>query len=327
MSALFAAPERLPLLLLAPLFWALLAAGDRARARRLARTVGPRLEALAHPAPRRRARALLLGGLFLALVAALEPAWGESRSGVDWRGTDVVVCLDVSRSMLAQDVAPSRLVRAKAAIASLARRARGDRLGLVVFAGEARPLVPLTGDLASFVQLLALADPLAVRRGGSDLGAALDAALELALAGESGGAAIVLFSDGEDFGGRGRGAAARCRARGVPVHAVGFGTALGGKIPAEGGGFFRDAAGNEVVSALDAAALRAIAEAGGGSYLDASRSERALVDLYEESLLPAARGLFEAKGRRLRESRFQWPLGAALLLWTLDAARARSRRR
>ena len=243
---------------------------------------------------------------------------------------DVVVCLDVSRSMLAKDVSPDRLTRARAEIRALAETAKGDRLGLVVFAGEARVLVPLTRDLRSFAELADQADPTSVRRGGTDLGAALEAA-RAAFAGREGAAqAVVVLTDGEDLEGRGLAAARELRDRGVPVHAVGFGTPLGSKIavPTEAGeAFLRDRAGTEVVSALDAGTLRRLAESTGGTYVDAAARPRPLVDLYLDRILPTARAVLAAEGRPRREDRYQGPLLAALLLWSAGLALSDRRRR
>jgi Ca-activated chloride channel family protein len=315
-------PDLLPLLLLAPVAWVLLFGLDRARARRLSRIVGPRatrLGAERSEGRRRAGRALLAGGLFLAVVAALGPAWGGS-GGRERRGVDVVVCLDVSRSMLARDLPPDRLACAKREIRDLAGRARGDRLGLVVFAGEARMMVPLTEDMASFAQMAEQADPLAVRRGGTDLGAALDAALGL-LKGSAG--VIVLMTDGEDLSGRGLAAARKCRERGVTVHALGFGTALGSKIAVETGAgetYVKDRSGREVVSAMDAESLRRIAAAAGGRFAEAP----ALRDLYEDTIL-RMEGMSSGPGQH--EDRFQWPLLGAVALWLVDLGLSRRRRR
>lgn len=289
--------ELLPLLLLAPVVWLALSVADRVRARKLAQVLGPRV------AVRRRRFALLTAGLLLALVAVLGPAWGAT--GGDIRGADIAICLDVSRSMLARDVEPDRLTRAKAQIKELAGRASGDRLGLVVFAGEARAVVPLTDDMASFSELLDLADPTSVGRGGTDLGAALEAALGV-LQGRPG--AVLLVTDGEDLGGRGLAAARLLKERGIAVHCVGLGTALGSKITTDGG-FLRDRSGQEVVSAMDAKGLRAIAEATGGTF---------------GGTVPDISVTRRSSGSERRENRFQWPLAAAVLLWLVDLSRRRS---
>ena len=306
-------PEYWPLLFLAPLlglvFWAL----GRARRHRLARVVGPRAPALADVNLRRRRLKLgmFLAAILLALLATLQPVWGEVLRNVEQRGVDIVVGLDVSRSMLARDVEPSRLERAQREIRALADRPEGDRLGLVVFAGEARLDVPLTRDKRSFAARVALANPLSVGRGGTDLGAALSTALE-ALSGSTGEhEVIVLLTDGEDLEEHGLRVAEECRARGITVHCVGLGTARGGKIPVDGA-FLEDRSGKEVVSALDPGTLKRIAEATGGDYASS------LLDLYEEQIRPMARTSFLAEERRAKENRFQWPLFLAFLLWILD---------
>ncbi len=286
----------LPLLLLAPAAWLLFARTDRARARKLERALGPRF-----PVGRRRF-ALVTAGVLLGLVAILGPAWGAAEGDV--QGADLVVCLDVSRSMLARDVTPDRLTRAKAEIKALAAGAKGDRLSLVVFAGEARAIVPLTEDMASFAELVNLADPTSVGRGGTDLGAALEAALEV-LQGRPGG--VILVTDGEDLGGRGLAAAKSLGERGNAVHCVGLGTELGSKITTESG-FLRDRSGEDVVSALDAAGLRAIADATGGTF---------------GAQVPELSVTRRTGRSERRENRYQWPLAFALLLWLLDLARRR----
>ncbi|MBW2415609.1 MAG: VWA domain-containing protein [Deltaproteobacteria bacterium] len=317
-------PEALPFLLLAPLVWLSLWALDRARRRRFARVVGPRAPALAADLSRGRRRlqrVLFATALLLALLALLQPVWGDVTREVEQRGVDILVCLDVSQSMLARDLAPSRLERARREIAALAARATGDRLGLVVFAGEARLAVPLTRDRESFQELIGLADPLSVERGGTDLGAALATALE-ALKGQTGEHEVVLLlTDGEDLEGRGLRVSNRCRERNVTVHTIGFGSALGAKIPIAGEGgeaFLRDRSGTDVVSKLDASTLRRIAEATGGGFRDAHARPHALPELYEQRILPMARKSFERDERRAKENRFQWPLLAAFLLWILD---------
>jgi Ca-activated chloride channel family protein len=293
-----------PLLLLAPavalaLWWC-----DRGRRRRLARVIGPRAGSLGRAG---RHGWLFPVALLFALLAMLQPRWGEAQRGAGDRGVDVLVCLDVSRSMLAGDVAPSRLEHAKNEIRALTEHAAGDRFGLVVFAGEARLVVPLTRDVASFNALVDGVTPLSVSRGGTDLGAALTTALAALKDATGEHEAVLLLTDGEDHEGRGLRAAEACRARGIAVHCVGYGTARGAKIPVEGG-FLKDRAGSDVVSALDATTLRRI-----GDY-----TEGPLVDVYERSIVPLARKAFDDRRDDERENRFQWPLLAALCLWMVD---------
>jgi Ca-activated chloride channel family protein len=323
-SDAFLAPSAWPTLALVPAAWLALRALDRARATRLADALGPRVRALVpglSDGRRAARRALLSAGLLFALVAVMQPVWGETVAARERRGADVVVCLDVSRSMLARDVAPSRLAAAQAELRALTKCVKGDRLGLVVFAGEARLLVPVTRDMRSFADLAAAADPASVARGGTDIGAALEAALGALEVRDGAPAVILLLTDGEDLGGRGLSAAARCAARRVVVHAIGFGTALGSKIAVpspRGETFVGDRGGADVVSSMDAAGLRRIADATGGEFVDASSSRAPLTDLYERRVLPVAREAFADEERRERPNRFQWPLLAAFLLWILE---------
>ena len=328
----FAHAERWPALLAIPAVAVGLWLADLARARRRARLIGPRVGVLAPDPSSARSllrRALFTLGVLGAALASLHPVFGDGSRAAEEKGVDVVICLDVSRSMLAKDVAPDRLSRAHAEIRALAEHLRGDRLALVAFAGEARTIVPLTRDLKSLADLSDLTDPLSIGKGGTDLGAALEAGLRLLPDRTGQSEAIVLVTDGEDLGGRGLAAAATCRERGIAVHALGLGTRLGSKIalPGEvGEAYLTDRAGGEVVSALDAASLRRITDATGGSFADAAKTSNALISLYDDRIVPLAKRAFEVEARRRRENRFQWPLGAALLCW-LGALALPDRRR
>ena len=253
---------------------------------------------------------------------------GEGGSSPEPRGADIVLALDVSRSMEAREGGRSRLERARGEIASLSERAAGDRLALVLFAGEAKVAVPLTADGGGLARVAAEAEPSSVGRGGTDLGAALEAALG-ALGGgrregEGGDAAfVVLLTDGEDLEGRGLRAAEACGRAGVTVHGLGFGSPRGAKIPLgpggpAGHGFRRDREGRDIVTSMDPSGLRALAAAAGGVFVAGGAAEGALPALYEQRILPAARARFAEGERRSRVPRFPWPLGGALLLWTVE---------
>jgi Ca-activated chloride channel family protein len=325
LDALFAWPIVLLLAVVAPpVLWSILRSRDARRHARLVAVTGPRHAALAAELGRHRRtfrRVLFCTGLAAGLVAVAQPRWGRhsilSRPG----SVDILICLDVSRSMLARDLDPSRLVSAQRAIRALTEHARGDRFGLVAFAGEARLVVPLTRDGDSFADLADVADPLSVQRGGTDLGAALDAALH-AFDDRSGEHEVVLLlTDGEDNEQRGQRAAQRCAERNITVHCVGFGSARGSKITVDGERgeeFLRAPSGSDVISTLDVAALAAIANATGGTFVDASVRPTPLLDLYEERILPKARAVAAGGEVETREPRFQWPLLVALFCWLLE---------
>jgi len=325
-------PAAWPLLLAAPFVFLVLLALGRARARAAESLVGTHVTLLASGrSERRRAvkRGLFGAALLCGLGALLGPTWGNAAAAEGRRGVDIVVCLDVSRSMLARDQAPTRLAAAQEAIADLARRAGGDRLALVLFAGDAVLSVPLTTDVQSFVQLVDAAGPLSVEAGGTDLGAALETAVS-ALDGASGEhEVIVVVTDGEDVAERGLRVAGRCAARGIAVHCVGYGSRLGSKIAVAGEGgaesFVRDSAGNAVVSVLDEAGLLRIADATGGVFRAALEHEAPLASVYEDQIVPMARKAFEDDEHEQRENRFQWPLAAAFALLLLEQCIAERR--
>ncbi|MBI5852197.1 MAG: VWA domain-containing protein [Planctomycetes bacterium] len=329
LDELFVHAEALPIVLLAPLAYVVLRRRDGARARRLARALGPRADVLASESSasqRRWRRATFALGLLFALLAALQPTWGEEARPRERRGADVVVCLDVSRSMLARDVVPDRLGAAVRGIAAMAERARGDRLALVAFAGDATLLVPLTHDVTTFTELLANADPTVVTRGGTDLGTALRVAQQALDGSDRAHATVVVVTDGEDHGGTGRNVAGELSAQGIAVHCAGIGKASGSKIVIDEAGagaqaFLRTRDGDEVVSAMDRAGLTAIADAGGGVFVDATANGAlAFVDLWTDHVVPRARSSIESDDRRDRAHRYQSPLLVAWLLWSFGLA-------
>lgn len=327
-APLFQAPELWPLVLLAPLAWGLLSRGAARRERALSKLLGTR--AAAHdqrnPQAERIRRGLFCGGLLFAALATMRPSLGEEALPVGQDGIDVVVCVDVSRSMLAGDVQPSRLSRAQEELRALARRARGDRFALVAFAGEARLISPLTTDLGSFVDLARDLTPSTVELGGTDLQAALSSAFDaLPEVPDSPPRAILLITDGEDHGGRGLATAELLRDQGLSVHCFGLGTERGSRIavPTRGADGrlserFLRSNGDEVVTTLDASGLHKIAASTGGGYADLDTSRQPLVTLYEDSIRPTARRAARDETNPTLRDRFQWPLGIALLLLLIE---------
>ena len=277
--------------------------------------------------------ALLCAWLALLMaLAAMEPLYGKEEVQIERRGLDVLVCLDTSRSMLARDVEPDRLGRAKLDIKSLLPKlVGGDRIGLVAFAGEAKLVVPLTHDLDSFRELLAGVDTDAVRKGGTDLGAALDKALAASDQGHERNSAIVLLTDGEDLGGEGKKVAQKCAARGIVVHAIGYGSTQGARIvlPMEQGrgeSFLKSGSGEEVISSLDTDGLRALCAVAGGDFLRADVVAEPFVEVFEKRLARLEKRSYDTGQEVLHKSRFQWLLVPALLLalilvWTTGGRR------
>jgi len=296
-----------------------LAARSRARARLVAANQMTRfLPRFSANRARSRVALASLAALCLAL-AALGPVRGYTLRDVRRRGLDLVVCVDTSRSMLVQDLRPDRLTRARREVIGLLDRLEGDRAALLAFAGDVREVAPLTHDrstLKTFAGTLNTEENLA---GGTDLGGALEKALELFDGRTGAHEAIVVLTDGEDLEGRGLEVAQEAGRRGIRVFLVGMATASGGKIPDGARGFVRDEAGAEVVSALGGASLQAIADATGGTYLSAETSPIPLEELFEKRIRRLeGRELFAGK-ERIPHDRFQWPLVLAAACMLAEA--------
>ena len=219
-------------------------------------------------------RAALHGaGLLLLAVALAQPQCGTRSELTKRRGIDVVVALDASKSMLARDVQPDRLERAKVELLTLLDELKGDRVGLVVFAGDAFIQCPLTSDYSAAKLFLKAVDPLSMPQGGTNIGAALTLAKQV-LEGADRGAkerVVVLLSDGEDVVGEVQDGVDALKDLGVKVYSVGIGSEQGEPIPLTGRngehlGFQKDEDGNTVLTRLDPRSLREIAEATGGEF-------------------------------------------------------------
>ena len=208
---------------------------------------------------------LLIEAALLIVFAAARPQWGSTEHTRDIDGIDLVIALDVSQSMTAADVEPSRMAVAQENLVRLVQAQRGSRIGLVLFAGTSIMRSPLTTDTQAMEQLILRANTEAgLTRSGSDLGAALQQAGNLLIASENAGRAIVLVSDGEDFAGTYQQQLARLRETGIAVFTAGVGTEEGGRLfnvsPLTGASTPKlDAQGRQVVTRLDVGNLRAIA--------------------------------------------------------------------
>jgi Ca-activated chloride channel family protein len=212
-------------------------------------------------------------GLFLFAIALSQPQCGSRSELTKRRGIDVVVALDASRSMLARDVPPSRLERAKLELSTLLDELKGDRVGIVVFGGDAFIQCPLTSDYAAAKMFLRAVDPEQMQQGGTNIGAALQLAKKVLDSADRGAKdrVVLLLSDGEDFGGEVSDAASALRDAGIKVFAIGIGSESGEPIPlvnrnGEVTGYKKDASGNTVLTRLDRAGLAAIAQATDGEF-------------------------------------------------------------
>ncbi len=201
----FAHPEILWLLWALPALVVVFYFARKSARRRTLRFIGSDLEQQLVIGRRDRRRmgraALLLLVLSQLILAAARPQWGANKVEVEQKGSDVVIALDISRSMLAEDIKPSRLTRAKVELADLMDDLNGDRVGLVFFAGAAFPQCPLTVDYSAARLFLSQADPTMIGSQGTNIEAAMSTALELFREEKGGYRAVILVTDGEDFAG------------------------------------------------------------------------------------------------------------------------------
>jgi Ca-activated chloride channel homolog len=268
---------------------------------------------------------LLLVGLAVMFFAATEPRYGTYFENVAPRGVDCFVCLDVSRSMLAEDVKPNRLERAKADILDLLKKLAGDRVGLIVFAGKAVVKVPLTTDDGFFRQTLEEVDAKSAPRGGTLIGDALRKAMESMPPRADADQAIVLITDGEDQESMPEEAAKNAAERGIKIFTVGLGDAGEGAripIPDSAGGrmYIQDEKG-EHWSKVDQNLLKKIALESGGAYIPAGTRYYDLGQFYEEHLSGLARGE-EAKTQQRKRENEQYQLFLAIALAILAVERS-----
>ena len=209
------------------------------------------------------------------IVALARPVWGEEISVLETQGVSVMIVLDVSNSMNAQDVAPSRLERAKLSLSDLIDGLSGNEIGLILFAGSAYVQFPLTTDTLSAKSFLGAVSSNSITKQGTNIGAALQLAIDRFRNRGNIQPIIILVTDGENLEGDPLTVAAAAKEVGITIHAIGYGNPEGSAIPIydDAGhetGYKTDAAGNLVMSALDEPTLKAIAEATGGTYQRAS---------------------------------------------------------
>lgn len=267
---------------------------------------------------RQKIRLILLAiAVACALLALARPQWGFEWEEATQRGLDIVVAIDTSRSMLAEDVRPNRLARAKFAALDLMKISKSDRLGLVAFAGDAFLQCPLTLDEEAFRQSLEALDVGIISQGGTLITTALETALTAFKSDGDNYKILVLFTDGEDHESDALQAAEKAARAGLRIFTIGVGTPNGEllRVTDEKGGttYVKDAQGNAVKSRLNEALLQQIATETSGFYLPL-RAANTIETLYEKGLAPLPKGEISSRWIRRYHERFQWPLALTILL-------------
>lgn len=271
---------------------------------------------------RQIAKRVLLGAALVTLLLALaRPQWGFIEEETTASGLDIIVCFDVSRSMLAADVAPNRLAKAKLAAADLLAISRTDRLGLVAFAGSAFLQCPLALDDEAFRQSVRALDTEVIPEQGTALADAIREAAAAFTKDSTGAKAIVVLTDGEDHEEGAVEAARQASKDGIRIFTLGVGTTGGGLLkstdPYGNAVFLKDEDGNAVKSRLNEETLKQVADAGGGFYLPL-QNRQTIQTLYQRGLAGLPKTDFRSGKSRQWIERFQWPLGFAILLLLLE---------
>ena len=274
------------------------------------------LLAALHPIRRELKFWLFILGLLGVIVALARPQKGFQDTSTTRKGLDVMFALDTSRSMLAEDIQPNRLDRAKFAILDLMEILEGDRIGLVAFAGEAFVQCPLTTDYNAFRRILDEVDTALLPTGGTNIASAIDDALKSFMKSESDNRALILITDGEELD-----AEATPKAReahdqqGIRIFTLGFGTPDGTQIRITEDGRTSavvDQDGNPVVTKLQEELLRTIADAGGGFYSRFEGSET-LRRLVTDGFSMMTRQDIDTREQRRAIEHYQWPLSIGII--------------
>ncbi len=264
--------------------------------------------------------ALVLFSMVFLILAMAGPRFGSRLEEVKREGVEIIIALDVSNSMMAEDILPNRLERSKMAVSRLAGSLRNDRIGLVVFAGDAYVQVPVTSDYAAFRMILDNVSTDIVPVQGTAIGRAIDLAVRSFTPESTASRVLIIISDGEDHEDDPVNAAATAREKGITIHTIGMGRPEGAPIPAgEGrqGRFMTDSEGNTVISRFDEATLRGIASAGEGIFVRAGSSGTGLEMIMDEIEKMEKEAFEELQYTEFNE-RFQYMAFIALFLLFID---------
>ncbi len=320
----FANIEYLYALLAIPLFWLLYRLAVVGRNKKIKRLGDAGLlEALMPDVSRSRPVWKLvlfsLGWLFLVLGLA-RPQLGAKLETVKKKGVEIIVALDVSNSMLAEDIQPNRLERAKRAISKMVDRMENDRVGLIVFAGAAYVQIPVTSDYLAVKMFLPTIGPSVVPKQGTAIASAIELAMNSFTPGNNRSKALIIITDGENHEADPVAAAKKAREQGITIHTIGIGKPEGAPIPVTVNGqrvFLKDRNGHTVITRLDEPLLQKIALAGGGIYVRASNASLGLKRIYDK-IKGMDQKEMETKTYSDYNDIFQYAIGLALLFFLLE---------
>lgn len=263
---------------------------------------------------------LLAGSYFFLIIGLANPQIGSKLEEVERKGVDLVIALDVSNSMLAEDIKPNRLERAKRAISQLIDKLEGDRIGIVVFAGKAYMQLPITSDYSAAKLFLSNIDTQVVPTQGTSIGQAINLSLS-AFSDNKHEKAIVVITDGEDHDDNPISAAENAVSQGIKIYTIGIGLPEGAPIPefknGQQMGFKKDISGKTVITKLDELTLQRVAAAGKGIYVRANNTTAGLNHVFEE-ISKMEKQKYETKMFSTYEDRFQYFIALALFLLLIE---------
>ena len=299
---------------------------DRRREADLTKLIHPRFRQRLtegfSPGLRNLKRGLWLLAVLLAFTAVARPQKGYEWREMKRKGIDILFAVDTSRSMLADDLTPNRLERARLGIIDFVSRLEGDRVGLIPFAGSAFALCPLTLDYEAFRESLNALDTDLIPRQGTDLASAIKEAERLFKENGNNHRVLVLLTDGEDLQGDVIDAAKAAAKNGMAIYTIGVGSPGGSTIPLvmRNGrkDFVRDETGSVVRTTLDETTLKKIATETNALYVPLGRGAEGLNTIYQEKLRLVPKSERDQRMERIPLERFEWPLGAAIFLLLLE---------
>lgn len=263
---------------------------------------------------------LLLLALTSIIIGVARPQFGSQLKNVKREGIEIIIALDVSNSMLAEDIEPNRLERSKRAISQMVDKLSDDKIGLIVFAGEAYTQLPITSDYVSAKLFLNSISPQIVPTQGTAIGAAVDLAAKSFTPQFVGNKVIIVITDGENHEDDALGAAANAAEQGIVVHTIGLGSTKGALIPDYSNGqkgYKKDNKGNTIVTKLDEQMLQQIAQAGKGMYIRANNTQMGLNALFNE-VDKMQKTEMESQIYADYDEKFQYFIGLGLFLILLD---------
>ncbi|MCL9805923.1 VWA domain-containing protein [Flavobacterium amniphilum] len=264
----------------------------------------------------------VLFGLAMLIVALANPKIGTKKEKVKREGIDIVFAIDVSKSMLAEDIAPNRLEKSKQVVSQIINSLGSDRVGIIAYSGSAFPVLPITTDYSIAKMFLQTMNPNMISSQGSNLNEAIELTDSYFEGSGNTSKLLVMVTDGEDHSESAEKAAVQLRKKGIKIITIGIGTTAGGPIPLKNNGVTESyhidrSTGEKVITKLRPEALEAIAKAANGSYINGSNT-KSVVNFMKSSLNKIQKTQFEATEMSSFQSQFQWFLGIGFFFLFLD---------